>query len=83
MTRIELIEIAQQKLEQVIEILEVGFGEDTHAQTYLTDHLKARLNSHHGFMTSDMNFDDLYDRYCDDDTEIDTDEFGFDLEGDE
>jgi hypothetical protein len=57
------IEEAQEHLFEAIELLEQACAEDKNAQAYVLDHLKILAGSGHGFMSSDLNLDDLKYRY--------------------
>ena len=50
---------AQEKLFEVIEMLEEVFDDDVNVQTYLIDHLKMFASNNHGFLTNDLNIDKL------------------------
>ena len=58
----DMLRDAQEKLFEVIETLEELFGDDGNAQAYMIDHLKIKASSGHGFLSSDLNLDELYDR---------------------
>ena len=57
------IEDAQILIYQAIEILEEVLQDDAYAQTYLLDHLKILAGSNHGFLSRDLNLDELISRY--------------------
>ena len=50
---------AQQKLFEVIELLEDVFGDDANVKAYLIDHLKMFASNDHGFLSNDLNIDKL------------------------
>lgn len=55
---------AQEKLFEAIEILDnyVRETNDQNAQVYLVDHLKIMASDNHGFMSKDLNLDELMER---------------------
>ncbi len=55
---------AQQKMFEVIETLDdyVKMSGDTNAEIYLVNHLKIMTSRDHGFVSHDLNMDDLFDR---------------------
>ena len=55
---------AQESLFDAIEYLEkyVGLSGDQEAKCYLVDHLQIMASSDHGFMSRDLNIDDLIER---------------------
>lgn len=57
------VEQAQELIYEAIEILEQACADDKNAQAYVLDHLKILAGSGHGFMSRDLNLDDLKDRY--------------------
>lgn len=57
------VEEAQEALFQAIELLEQACKDDANAQAYIVDHLKILAGSGHGFLSRDMNLDDLKERY--------------------
>ena len=61
--KVAQIEEAQILIHQAIEILEEVLQDDAHAQAYLLDHLKILAGSGHGFLSRDLNLDDLIARY--------------------
>ena len=65
-TKVELVEKAQELLSDAIDLLEVATKEDGNAKAYLVDHLKIMLNENHGFLSRDLNLDKLKERYEDD-----------------
>ena len=74
-TKVELVEEAQEKLGEVIELLEVACKGDESAKAYIIDHLKIMTTSGHGFCTNDISLDDLIERYESDDEDVGGDEF--------
>ena len=70
---------AQEHLNQAISLLESYVREtgDHNAEAYLVDHLKIFAGRNHGFLSRDLNIDDLIERlneYEDDEEESDADE---------
>ena len=55
---------AQEKLYEAIRLLEIYCREanDRNAEAYLVDQLKVHAGRDHGFLSSDLNIDDLIDR---------------------
>jgi len=64
--RIELLEEAQEKLNEVINLLQVACKNDSNAEVYLIDQLKTHVDGNHGFLCRDLNIDILIDRYEED-----------------
>ena len=62
---------AQKKLFEVIETLDnyVKMSGDTNAKTLIVNHLKIMASREHGFMSHDLNMDDLFDRVMGDQNE--------------
>lgn len=60
----DLIFEAQEHLQQAIGLLETYVREthDRNAEAYLVDHLKILAGRDHGFLSRDLNFDDLIHR---------------------
>lgn len=60
----DTLQEAQEKLYEAIRLLEIYVREtnDRNAQAYLVDHLKIFAGRDHGFLSSDLNIDDLIDR---------------------
>ncbi len=55
---------AQEKLFEIIETLDnyVNLTDDQNAKAYLVDHLKIMASKDHGFLSRDLNIEDLFDR---------------------
>ena len=64
--KVELVEEAQEKLFEVIELLEEACEGDSDAEAYVVDHLKIYASANHGFCSGDLNLDDLKERYSSD-----------------
>lgn len=64
------IEEAQEHLFEAIQLLEQACADDKNAQAYLLDHLKIMAGSGHGFMSRDLNLDELKERYSDEEEEL-------------
>jgi len=64
--KVELVEEAQEKLFEVIELLEEACEGDSDAEAYIVDHLKIYASANHGFCSGDLNLDDLKERYSSD-----------------
>jgi len=60
--KLDLLEDAQGKMFEIIEILEAVFPDDGNVQAYMIDHLKIKASGGHGFLSNDLNFDDLMER---------------------
>jgi hypothetical protein len=74
-TKVQLVELAQDKLKEVIEILEVACKNDDNAQAYIIDHLKILCSDNHGFCDSSLNIDNLIERYEGDREDVGGDDF--------
>ena len=63
----DTLQEAQEKLYEAIRLLEIYCREtdDHNAQAYLVDQLKIHAGRDHGFLSSDLNVDDLIDRLDD------------------
>ena len=61
----ELIWEAKEHLEEAIDKLDtyVEATDDQNARAYLVDHLKIMASSEHGFLSRDLNLDDLLKPY--------------------
>lgn len=73
----ELVELAQIALNKSIELLEVACRDDSNARAYIIDHLRIMASADHGFMSRDLNLDDLIERYEDDTVEMDGDDLEY------
>jgi len=71
---IDLLHEAQDHLHYAINLLDdyVRQTNDTAAEAYIVDHLKIIASSDHGFLSSDLNIDDLIEQL--DETENDEEE---------
>lgn len=74
-TKSDLVELAQDKLKEVIKILKVACKGDENAKVYIIDYLKIMTTSGHGFCTNDISLDTLIERYEDDIDDVGGDEF--------
>jgi hypothetical protein len=61
--RIHLLELAQEKLNDCIRLLELACTDDGYAKAYLIDHLKIYASNNHGFLSGDINIDKLIEKY--------------------
>lgn len=61
--RSELVRTAQIFLNNAIEILEVACEGDSNADAYMIAQLKIFASSDHGCLSSDLNLDELAERY--------------------
>lgn len=62
--RSELVRTAQIFLNNAIEILEVACCEgDSNADAYMVAQLKILASSNHGYLSSDLNLEELAERY--------------------
>lgn len=70
----DTLQEAQEKLYEAIRLLEIYVREtnDRNAQAYLVAPLKIHAGRNHGYLSSDLNIDDLIDRL--DETEPDDDD---------
>jgi len=57
--KIEIIDEAQQKLYEVIDLLEPIAEDDSNFRTYWLDHLKIMVGKGHGFLSRDLNLDEV------------------------
>lgn len=73
----ELVELAQIALNKSIELLEVACRDDSNARAYIIDHLRIMASADHGFLSRDLNLDDLIERYEDDTVEMDGDDLEY------
>ena len=72
--KVELVEEAQEKLFEVIELLEEACEGDSNAEAYLVDHLKIYASANHGFLSGDLNLDELKERYSSEEEEDEEEE---------
>ncbi len=61
--RSELVRTAQIFLNNAIEVLEVACEGDSNADAYMIAQLKILASSNHGYLSSDLNLDELAERY--------------------
>lgn len=59
----DLIREAQSRIQDAIEILEIACEGDANAEAYMIDQLKILASSNHGFLSSNLNLDELAERY--------------------
>jgi len=77
---VDALEEAKAHMEEAIEIVEqyVQMTDDENARAYLLSHMKIMACRDNGYLTHDMNLDDLIDRvwqrYPDDEEEEETDD---------
>ena len=57
--RIDMLREAQEKLFEAIGLLEDAIGDDANAVSYLIDHLKILASDDYGFVSDDLNMDQL------------------------
>jgi hypothetical protein len=67
--KLDLLADAQEKMFEIIEILEAVFPNDGNVNAYMIDHLKIAASEGHGFLSNDLNFDKLMERVKYDDGE--------------
>ena len=72
--KVKLVEEAQEKLFEVIELLEEACEGDSNAKAYLVDHLKIYASANHGFLSGDLNLDELKERYSSEEEEEEEEE---------
>ena len=65
--RIRLLEMAQEKLNEVIQMLEIATKGDRNTEAYLLDHLKIFASNDHNFLSDNLNFDKVIQHYREDD----------------
>ena len=61
--RSELVRTAQIFLNNAIEVLEVACEGDSNADAYMVAQLKILASSNHGYLSRDLNLDELAERY--------------------
>ena len=74
-TKQELIARAQEKLSEVIDMLEIACEGNATAEAYMIDHLKIMCSNDHGFLSSELNLDILFDVYEDNNEDVGGDEY--------
>ena len=57
--KVELLEEAQEKLFDCIELLEAAVGDDSNVKAYLIDQLKTKASDGHGFLCSNLTIDQV------------------------
>ena len=57
--KIDLLEEAQDKLFEVIELLEAAVGDDANVKAYLIDQLKTNASDGHGFLCNNLTIDQV------------------------
>ena len=70
MNKIKLIEKAQRKLEECINLIEEAISDTSdknHIEAYLVDHLKIFLGNDHGFCSDNLNLDKVMQMLQDED----------------
>jgi hypothetical protein len=73
----ELVEMAQIALNTSIELLEIACQDDSNAKAYVIEHLRIMASAGHGFLSRDLNLDDLIERYEDETVEMDGDDLEY------
>jgi hypothetical protein len=66
----DLVEVAKDKLQEVIQILNIACKSDENAKAYIVDHLKIICSEDHGFCSRSLNLDNLIERYEGDNTDV-------------
>jgi len=61
--RIHLLEQAQEKLNETIEMIAAAVKGNASAEAYLVSHLKILASDNHGFLDSSMNIDNVINKY--------------------
>jgi hypothetical protein len=61
--RSELVRTAQIFLNNAIEVFEVACEGDSNADAYMVAQLKILASSNHGYLSNDLNLDELAERY--------------------
>ncbi len=67
--RIEILEEAREHLETAVELIEQVFPSDKYVRAYMIDQLRIRVSSDHGFLSGDLNMDNLIERLEDEEEE--------------
>lgn len=73
--RTELVEEARECLERAIECVAKAFPGDEYVKAYMLDHLRICASRDHGFLSRDINMDDLIERLDDDEAGDEDDEW--------
>ena len=64
-TKVELLEQAQVLLEASIDLIQAATRGDANVKAYLIDQLKVHSSSAHGFLSNDLNLDEVIEKYSD------------------
>jgi hypothetical protein len=64
-TKVELLERAQELMQNALVLIEEATEGDANARAYLVDHLKIMITNNHGFLSNNLNIDKLIQRYED------------------
>jgi len=72
--RIELIEKAQGLIMEAIALLEVALQKDADSREYLLNQIKTYTSSDYGFLSNNLNMDELISKYSKDKERIEIDE---------
>jgi hypothetical protein len=67
--KLELLVLAQEKLNECIEILEEAVGDNPNVVAYLIDQLKTHATADHGFLCDNLTIDKVIENYSSDDSE--------------
>jgi hypothetical protein len=60
--KIELVQSAQMKIYEAIDLLKDAVGDDGHAMAYLVEQLEVLAGDGHGFLSNDFNCDKLIEQ---------------------
>jgi len=63
--RIEMLREAQEKMVEAIELIEQAISDtkiQANTEAYLLDHLKIMASNGHGYLSKDLNMDDVIER---------------------
>jgi len=71
-SKVELLERAQQLLEASITLIEEATKGDANTKAYLVDQLKTFVKEDHGYLCSNLNLDKVMRKYQDEDEEIES-----------
>jgi len=60
--RIEKLEEAREHLQKAHDLIKAVFPNNQKVQTYFLDHLRMKVTQEHGYMSKNLNIDDLIGR---------------------
>jgi hypothetical protein len=72
--KMDMLVEARDHLQAAIDLLEEVFPDDGYVQAYMIDYLKIKVSNDHGFLSSDLNMDNLMEMVEGDSDDDDFDE---------